>query len=330
MKRLLAFLLACMILLSCVACKSDKGDGDETGDTPSVKAPIVTDRTKNLLGDSAVKSKYVVLMDAESLEIVAEKNATVQFSPASLTKVMTLLVACEKLTAADLDKKLVHSQEIIDYVSSGDYAGTSFSLPRDKKYIGDRFTIRDLLYGIGVSSAADCTYMVVKEIAGSEPAFVELMNQKAKALGLKNTHFNNAVGFDSAENYTTARDMAVLMAEAMKNKMIADLLAMRTENYKIQGYYTENGQEITYNVGLVPSITYRTKYYDYELTSSALEATKTGYTEQSYLACTVVGALTSKRYVLILGEADVPAASQSAKFKDTMIDVETICNAYVS
>jgi len=172
--------------------------------------------------------------------------------------------------------------------------------------------------------------MVVKEIAGSESAFVEMMNEKAAALGLKDTKFNNAVGFDSAENCTTASDMAVIMAKAMQNELIADILAVRTEKYVIRGYYTKNGEETSYNVGLTPSITYRTKYYDCTLTNSSLEATKTGYTEQSYLACTVTGTLSGKRYVLILGEADVPAASQSAKFKDTMIDVETICNAYVS
>ncbi len=341
-------ILACSLLLS--SCNgetpnsqdpnhnqsSGNGNQEPSQDTQEPpKSPISTEQTVNLATDGFLKSKYALLLNAQTWEIVAEKNATVRFSPASLTKVMTLLVACEHFSADDLDKKLVHSQEIVDYVSSGEYAGTSFSLPRDNPdkgiyYIGDQFKVRDLLYGIGVASAADCTYMIVKEIAGSEDAFVTMMNEKASKLGLSNTHFNNAVGFESLDNYTTAAEMSTIMAYAMENELIADILKLRTENYVIKGYYTEDAVEKTYNVSLKPSINSRLKYYEeFSLTGTKLEATKTGFTTGSYLVCTVVHKTTGTRYVLVVGEADSPAATQSGMFKDTMLDIEYICNTYI-
>ena len=196
-------------------------------------------------------------------------------------------------------------------------------------YIGDSFKTVDLLYGIGVASAADCTYMIVKEIAGSEAAFVEMMNQTALELGLQDTHFNNAVGFESAENYTTAKDMATIMAVAMQNELIADILKARTEDYRIKGYYEVNGEEKSYNLALKPSINSRLKYYEaFSLSGTVLEATKTGYTTQSYMVCSATDAA-GVRYILVLGEADSPKSNLGGQFKDTMMDVEHIFNTYV-
>lgn len=311
----------------------------QVGDTPDVpdelKSPIFSDATDDLLNQALVHSKYALLMNADTWEVLAQKNANVQFSPASMTKVMTLLVACDHLAEEDLEKRLVYSQEVVTYVSTGEYAGTSFSLPRDdpKKpnitYMGDQFTLRSMLYGVGVSSAADCTYMVIREIAGTEQAFVEMMNQTAKELGLKNTHFNNAVGFESADNYTTAADMATIMAYAMKNDLIVDILKVRETDYRIKGYYMDGDHEASYEVALKPSIVSRLKYHDPALNLCELETTKTGFTTGSYLVCTVLHKSTKTRYVLVLGEADTPADTQGGKFKETMLDVEWLCNKYI-
>lgn len=312
-----------------------------------IKSPIVSDTTVDLAGNTTVTSKYALLLNADTWEVVAQKNASVRFSPASMTKVMTLLVALEELELRadndenitlkdELDRELVYSKDVVEYVSTGAYEGTSFSLPRDDPnkphitYMGDRFTMRSMLYGVGVASAADCTYMVVREIAGTESAFVELMNQKAQSLGLRDTQFNNAVGFESAENYTTAADMATIMCYAMENDLIADILKVRTEDYKIKGYYTENDGIASYEVSLKSSINSRLKHHEaFALTTSVLEATKTGYTTGSYLVCTVTQKSTGTRYVLVVGESDAPAATQGGKFRDTMLDIEFICNSYI-
>jgi len=301
--------------------------------TPNMpNAPIVNNATVDLTEASAVTSKYVLLMNADTWEVLAEKNADERFSPASMTKVMTLLVAVEALSAEDMNQNVVLSQEVVNYISKGDYAGTSVSLPQKSNgisCIGDYYKLKDLLYGIGVSSAADCTYMVVKEIAGTEEAFVAMMNEKAAELGLENTHFNNAVGFESADNYTNAKDMATIMAYAMENELVADILKMRTENLTIKAYWMKNGVETSYSVSLKPSINSRLdKYPSFALDALTLEATKTGYTSQSYIVCSAKAA-NGTRYVLVLGEADNPKENLTGQFRDTMIDVEHIYNQYV-
>lgn len=284
----------------------------------------------SLLGDE-ILSEYAVLIDAESGEILASKNADVRFSPASMTKVMTLIVACENLTAEDLKRRVVYTQEIADYVRSGSYEGTSTSLPVESggiSCIGDEYVLGDLLYGIGVASAADCTYMIALEVAGSEEAFVVLMNQKAAEMGLKDTHFDNAVGFDSENNYTTADEMAMIMSYAMQSTRISDYLAVRPGDHAIRSYYLKDGAEASYPVTFKNSLNSRLEKYAMNLSTSKLVATKTGYTTESFMVLTAQGLSTGKRYVLVVGEKESGDISLTQKFKNTMIDIEKILNTY--
>ena len=222
--------------------------------------PTASDATKPI--DLAVASKYAVLVNAETGEILASKQADTRFSPASMTKVMTLIVACEQLKESDLERRLVFTQAVVDYCTAGNYAGTTTGLipSRDQiaLYLGDEFRIVDLLYGIGVHSASDCAYMIFMDISGSESAFVALMNQKAQDLGLRDTHFDNAVGYESENNYTTASDMAVILSYAIRNELIADILGY-TGTYSYKGYYEKDGAEATYNRHFNSSLAIRLK-----------------------------------------------------------------------
>ena len=284
---------------------------------------------------ATIDSQFGVLMDAESGEILAQKGSSVPFSPASMTKVMTLIVACENLSEADLSRKIPFSEEIHAYVTSGQYRGTELGLPVTSggiTCIGDRYFIKDLLYGVGIQSAADCTYMIVREICDTEADFVALMNQKAKALGLTQTVFDNAVGFDSQGNLTTAEDMAVIMAYAMESPLIADILKPRTQRYGIKSHYTDDyGAEKTYDVWFECSfISRHEKYPSFKLNTVELDATKTGYTNESFIVCHATSVSTGKRYILVLGNQTSVHNTITAKFKATMMDIETIYNQYVS
>lgn len=285
---------------------------------PSAGADTVTLTTE-------LRSKYAILIDAETGMILAQKGADESFSPASMTKVMTLVVACERLTASDLERKLPFTEEIHQYVTSGNYSDTETALPLESNgysCLGDAYTVKDLLYGIGVMSASDCTYMIVKEVAGSEEAFVSLMNDKAKELGLTDTHFDNAVGFASDTNVTSARDMAIIMSYAMQSRLIADILMPRESNLQINAHYTtDNGVEKTYPVQLKPSWKSRiANYSGFQLDGVKLDAAKTGYTNASFIVCSATGRQSGRQYVVVLGDA--------AKIKDTMIDLEWIYNTY--
>lgn len=293
--------------------------------------PPMVDGSTVALG-SEISSTYAILVDVSTGKVLGQKDADTRFSPASMTKVMTLIVACESLTLEDLDRRLPLTQEAADYVRSGSYEGTSTSLPIESgglSCIGDEYRIRDLLYGIGVASAADCTYLIACEVAGSEEAFVALMNQKAEQMGLKNTHFDNAVGFDSPNNYTTASEMAMIMTYAMQSDLIVDLLAARESNYDINSYYLDRGQEKTYKVTFKNSLSSRLeKYPAFALTTSRLLATKTGYTTESFMVAAAEGTQSKDRYVLVLGNLNSGATTVTQKFKNTMVDIENLLNTY--
>ena len=294
--------------------------------------PIKDENTKTVLDE--IDAYYAILIDLQTGRVVAEKNSDLVFSPASMTKVMTLIVACENLTQDDLERQIPLSFDVVEYVTSGNYFGTELSLPQTSgglTCIGDTYTIKDLLYGIGVSSAADCTYMIVKEVAGSEEAFVNLMNSKARELGLNDTEFDNAVGFDSTTNVTTARDMAQIMAYAMQCDLIADILKPRTTEYTIQAHWEKNGVPSTYKVSLKPSYKSRLdKYPSFSLTGVNIEACKTGYTNESFIVISAASKTTSSRYILVLGDRDNGTQeSITTKLKNTMIDMETMLNTFV-
>ena len=351
---LTVFLIFTVSVLTFRSCNSNQtphsDNGDVTTPPPQITPPPQNQNTPIFSGGSVIPhavedantqtvsdeidAYYAVLIDLQTGKIVAQKNADLVFSPASMTKVMTLIVACENLTADDLDRQLALTHDVVEYVTTGDYFGTDCSLPRESggiTCIGDTYTIKDLLYGIGVSSAADCTYMIVKEIAGSEEAFVRMMNEKARELGLTDTEFDNAVGFDSTTNVTTARDMAQIMAYAMQCELIADILKPRTTNYTITAHWEKDGAPATYNVSLKPSYKSRIdKYPSFSLTGVNPEACKTGYTNQSFIVMSAVSKTEKTRYILVLGDRDSGAQeSITVKFKNTMVDMETMFNTFV-
>lgn len=324
------FLIFTVSILTLRSCQNEIEEGPAEITTPE---PVIPAPEPTTVSDE-IDSYYAVLVDLQTGWVVAQKNANLIFSPASMTKVMTLIVACENLTTDDLQRQLPLTQDIIDYTTTGNYLDTGFSLPRESNgfsCIGDTYTIKDLLYGIGVASAADCTYMIVKEIAGTEEAFVKMMNDKARDLGLVDTQFDNAVGFDSSTNVTTACDMAQIMAYAMQNEMIADILEPRTSDYNITAHWEKDGAPATYNVDLKPSYKSRLdKYPSFSLTGVNLEACKTGYTNESFIVTSAISKTTGTRYILVLGDRDSGAQeSITTKLKNTMVDMETMFNTFV-
>ena len=298
-----------------------------------VLPPVPTAGADTVTLTNEIFSQYAILIDAATGEILAGKDYETAFSPASMTKVMTLIVACENLSEEDLERRLAFDEEIYQYITSGNYAGTSPSLPTESggySCFGDTYRIKDLLYGIGVASAADCTYMIVKEIAGTEEAFVALMNQKAQELNLSGTHFDNAVGFDSPTNQTTAADMAVVMNYAMQCDLIVEVLSKQASHIIYAQYYDE-GVEKSYKVTLASSWQSRAeKYPTFKLTSTALVASKTGYTDQSFMVLTAKGRTDGRQYIVVLGNQTSSATTITEKFRQTMIDIEYLLNTYVS
>lgn len=167
-----------------------------------------------------VNSTNVIFIDLESGDILAERGSSERINPASMTKVLTLLVAAEHIT--DLDDTFTMTIEITDYSYSNDCSSVGFS-------VGEVITVRDLLYGTILPSGGDAAVALATYVAGSHEAFVELMNEKLEQLGLSDTaHFTNCVGLYDADHYCTVYDMAMIMEAALDNELCREVLSEHT------------------------------------------------------------------------------------------------------
>ena len=163
----------------------------------------------------SVSAASAVVIEAETGTVLYQKNMNEQRAMASTTKIMTAILTIE---AGDLDTEFtVDSFAIM-------VEGTSMGLRE-----GDRVSRRDLLYGIMLPSGNDAANAAAVSVAGSIPAFVEKMNAKAKALGLSNTHFVTPSGLDAQGHYTSAYDLAMLTAYAMKNELFREIVSCRSK-----------------------------------------------------------------------------------------------------
>lgn len=182
------------------------------------------------VGDEIV-APSAVLVNAENGTVLASKDANQRIHPASMTKVMTLMVLCERLKESDLDVKVKMTEQLYSYVREGDYAGAS-------QYgfdVGDEARLEDLLYGIGVESDADCTMMAVSYLCDSEETFVAWMNETVQRMGLKNTAFDNVIGYESEGNYSTASDIAAIMMRALQCPLLKKVLSTQMHGFTAYG-----------------------------------------------------------------------------------------------
>ncbi|MCR4763273.1 MAG: serine hydrolase [Lachnospiraceae bacterium] len=181
--------------------------------------PKWTDQTEQIT-DEEIQSSYAVLINAATGEIIAEREADAITSPASMTKILTLLVAAEHLK--DPDETVVMTQEVGDLVYRKDLSAVGYQ-------VGDVIPVKDLLYGTILPSGADAALLLADHIAGSEAAFVTMMNDKAAELGISETaHFTNPVGIYDPDNHCTMKDMAMILKAAVENQLCREVLSAHT------------------------------------------------------------------------------------------------------
>lgn len=168
-----------------------------------------------LLGDE-YPSEFIVFADAETGDVLAEKHSDERMYPASMTKVMTLLVAAERLT--DRTGSYTMTREAADYCFVNKCSVVGYE-------VGEQIPVIELFYGCILCSGADACLGLVECAAGSHVAFTAWMNEKAEELGLSGTtHFANCVGIYDDEHYTTARDMALILRAAMADEFCRTVL----------------------------------------------------------------------------------------------------------
>lgn len=161
--------------------------------------------------DLGLDARAAILIEENSGDVLYEMNPDERVPIASVTKIMTMLLIMEAVDngAITLDDMVTVSENAMSYGGSTMFLET-----------GEKLTVNDMLKGIAVASANDGCVAMAEHLAGSESAFVDMMNKKAQELGMENTHFMNTNGLDEDDHYSSARDVAIMSRELIKHKTI--------------------------------------------------------------------------------------------------------------
>ncbi|MBR1752611.1 MAG: D-alanyl-D-alanine carboxypeptidase [Ruminococcus sp.] len=253
-----------------------------------------------------IASKYCIIVDADENKIIAGTGYDKKMYPASLTKLMTLLVAVEN--ADDMKATYKFTSKDIDPLIEQEASRVGFEP-------GEKVTVKDMLYGTALCSGADATTGLAKLISGSEKEFVELMNKKAEELGMDSTHFVNASGLYNKNHISSCQDMAALLKACLENKTCKKILSAEkytTAKTKVH----PDGMELysivfqnIYNYGQDP---------DFEIGGG-----KTGYTDEAgtLLASYLEYPETGKTYIAVTSKGLTQA--------DAVLDNEYLYHTYV-
>jgi D-alanyl-D-alanine carboxypeptidase (penicillin-binding protein 5/6) len=225
----------------------------------------------------SILSETAVLMDSKTGTVLAEKDSNKKMYPASLTKIMTAILALEKGSLTDVIT--------VDNDTPYEIDGSHIALEP-----GEILTLKDLLYALMLPSANDAASTIAKHYGGSIDGFVEMMNKKAKELGAVNTNFANPHGLHDLNHYTTAYDLALITKYAMENESFREIVKtvkyeIRPTNKKSETRFFTTLNKLIYDTGggqILINGAYISPYYEYAT------GVKTGYTPEagnSLVAC---------------------------------------------
>lgn len=221
--------------------------------------PVQSNQVENWPQGPLIGAEAAILMDADTGAILYAKNIDETLYPASITKLMTCLVAVENCS---LDEIITVQQSAID---ANDSDGSNMSL-----IAGEQLTLEELLYGILINSANEACNAVGEHIAGSMDAYVEMMNARAEELGCTNTHFVTTNGLHREEHYTSAHDMALIAQAFFDHEILCKLSCIPDYHIEANAYHEEHWLYSKNNL-------YEGKPYYYE----SLIGSKTGFTSHS-------------------------------------------------
>lgn len=239
------------------------------------------------LPGSEVVSENVVFIDVEAGRILGQRGAQSRIPPASMTKILTVLVAAEHIT--DPDDTFEITQDIVDYSFVNRCSNAGFE-------VGEKVTINDLFYGTVLPSGGEAAVALAVYVSGSQEAFIELMNEKLEELGISaTTHFTNCVGIYDDDHYSTVYDMAVILKAAYDNSYCREVLGVRTYKTSVTEQHPE---------GIDLSNLFLRRIEDRDTHGEVLCA-KTGYVDQSGNCAASLGiGNDGKRYICVTAHAN--------------------------
>lgn len=247
--------------------------------------PTVVKGEPNLTANST----SFIMIEASSGEIVFEKDKDKRQAVASLTKMMGLILFFEiyEKGGITLDEKITVSE------NAKNMGGTQIYLE-----IGEKISVRDLIKGITMASANDAMVALAERLAGTEDNFVNMMNEKAEELGLKNTNFKNVTGLDEKDHYSTAYDMAIIARELLKHDGILDFTKV----------YEDYIRQDTSNKSWIVNTNKLVRFYE------GADGLKTGFTDNAGSCIAVTAKRNGLRFIVIaLGYKKSTVRNEEAK-----------------
>jgi D-alanyl-D-alanine carboxypeptidase (penicillin-binding protein 5/6) len=242
----------------------------------TLSVPIVGHAEEKI--DLAPEAKSAILIDAATGTVLFEKDADKQLPPASITKMMTMLLVVEAIER----KTMKWSDQVSISEHAASMGGSQIFLEP-----GEQMSVSDLFKGIALASGNDASVAIAEKVAGSETLFVNKMNERAKELGLKNTHFVNTNGLPVANHYSSARDIAMI------GKALVQYPEVLKYTGKYQGYLRENTKEPFWLVNTNKLI----RFY------KGADGLKTGYTGEAKYCIAATAKRGNVRVIaVVLGE----------------------------
>lgn len=224
MKKICLFVVCLFLFIPIISATSEITTTTESGTCANEECKMEETKDDGLLTDG----KSAILIEASTGKILYEKNSHDRYAPASMTKIMSMILIMEEIEKG----KLKWDQILITSEYAASMGGSQIFLQPNEK-----MTVKDLFKAVAIGSANDATVVFAEAISGTEEKFTQKMNKKAKELGLKDTNFKNAVGLDEANHYSSAYDMAFMAQELVKHEKIfefttiyEDYLRQNTDN----------------------------------------------------------------------------------------------------
>lgn len=270
---------------------------------PESLLPTLSENYKEV-NAKKIASKYCVLVDADTNEIIAGTGYDKKMYPASLTKLMTLLVAAENID--DIKSTFKFTDKVIDPLIEADASRVGFEP-------GEKVQIKDMLYGAILCSGADATSGLAITVSGSEKDFATLMNRRAEELGLESTHFMNASGLHDKNHISSCLDMAAIMKAVLENKTCKKIIS--TEKYTTgKTKQHPDGMEIY-------SFVFKNIYEWGQDPDFAIGGGKTGYTDEAGTLLATYLEYDGKTYIAVTAKALTQA--------EAVLDTEYLYHTYV-
>lgn len=230
--------------------------------------------------DLAVNASSVIVMEPTTGEIIYERNSHERRHPASMTKIMTMLLVMEAI-----EDGIIKWDDIVTVSENASSMGGSQILLET----GEQMSVEDLFKGLAVASGNDAAVALAEKIAGTEAMFVDMMNKRAQELGLQDTNFKNPHGLDEANHYSSAYDMAIMAQELVKHEKVFEFTSIY-EDYLRKG--TDKAFWLVNTNKLV-------RFYN------GVDGLKTGYTSEAGFCITATAKINDMRIItVVMGEPD--------------------------